>query len=554
MRRRINPGNSRRKKPETVETQSDELIDKVPDNGINAGRAEEPLNREVSGYEYLNYERANKCNKCKHNCEEICCKYNNSDCCNFACASDKELLIRIICLLINKEYGLKAIERKIRNAEEDGDKKNIKSITELLERAIVGLGETAVGAVKKAVDAAGTMTEITHGLANIAAGAAGTAGALALTSSGLANVSAGTALTAGAAASTVHGVAEIPAATVLTAGTVADTVAEAAGLAAAGAATIGVAGDVAAEAAGLAAAGAATIGVAGDVAAEAAGLAAAGAATVGAAAETVAGAAATSAAVSATVAGAAETAAGAAATTAAVSGIVASTAETAAGAAATTAAVSGIVASTAETAAGAAATSAAVSATVAGAAETAAGAAATSAAVSATVAGAAETVAGAAATSAAVSAAVAGAAETAAGAAATTAAISDLNQASNESVGTADDDLYSEAVSVQSVVLDTETDTVQVWVLNNNTEPTGLIEIIMYSLTDNSKTVFYRKSSAVHAKSSVFFTIASIPAAYEVQIKGLRRNIIAYAVSMSSSKESLSLQTPVDAGILLMYP
>ena len=449
MRRRINPGNSRRKKPETVETQSDELIDKVPDNGINAGRAEEPLNREVSGYEYLNYERANKCNKCKHNCEEICCKYNNSDCCNFACASDKELLIRIICLLINKEYGLKAIERKIRNAEEDGDKKNIKSITELLERAIVGLGETAVGAVKKAVDAAGTMTEITHGLANIAAGAAGTAGALALTSSGLANVSAGTALTAGAAASTVHGVAEIPAATVLTAGTVADTVAEAAGLAAAGAATIGVAGDVAAEAAGLAAAGAATIGVAGDVAAEAAGLAAAGAATVGAAAETVAGAAATSAAVSA---------------------------------------------------------------------------------------------------------AVAGAAETAAGAAATTAAISDLNQASNESVGTADDDLYSEAVSVQSVVLDTETDTVQVWVLNNNTEPTGLIEIIMYSLTDNSKTVFYRKSSAVHAKSSVFFTIASIPAAYEVQIKGLRRNIIAYAVSMSSSKESLSLQTPVDAGILLMYP
>ena len=533
MRRRINPGNSRRKKPETVEIQSDELIDKVPDNGINAGIAEEPLNREVSGYEYLNYERANKCNKCKHNCEEICCKYNNSDCCNFACASDKELLIRIICLLINKEYGLKAIERKIRNAEEDGDKKNIKSITELLERAIVGLGETAVGAVKKAVDAAGTMTEITHGLANIAAGAAGTAGALALTSSGLANVSAGTALTAGAAASTVHGVAEIPAATVLTAGTVADTVAEAAGLAAAGAATIGVAGDVAAEAAGLAAAGAATIGVAGDVAAEAAGLAAAGAATVGAAAETVAGAAATSAAVSATVAGAAETAAGAAATTAAVSGIVASTAETAAGAAAT---------------------SAAVSATVAGAAETAAGAAATSAAVSATVAGAAETVAGAAATSAAVSAAVAGAAETAAGAAATTAAISDLNQASNESVGTADDDLYSEAVSVQSVVLDTETDTVQVWVLNNNTEPTGLIEIIMYSLTDNSKTVFYRKSSAVHAKSSVFFTIASIPAAYEVQIKGLRRNIIAYAVSMSSSKESLSLQTPVDAGILLMYP
>ena len=512
MRRRINPGNSRRKKPETVEIQSDELIDKVPDNGINAGIAEEPLNREVSGYEYLNYERANKCNKCKHNCEEICCKYNNSDCCNFACASDKELLIRIICLLINKEYGLKAIERKIRNAEEDGDKKNIKSITELLERAIVGLGETAVGAVKKAVDAAGTMTEITHGLANIAAGAAGTAGALALTSSGLANVSAGTALTAGAAASTVHGVAEIPAATVLTAGTVADTVAEAAGLAAAGAATIGVAGDVAAEAAGLAAAGAATIGVAGDVAAEAAGLAAAGAATVGAAAETVAGAAATSAAVSATVAGAAETAAGAAATTAAVSGIVASTAETAAGAAAT------------------------------------------SAAVSATVAGAAETVAGAAATSAAVSAAVAGAAETAAGAAATTAAISDLNQASNESVGTADDDLYSEAVSVQSVVLDTETDTVQVWVLNNNTEPTGLIEIIMYSLTDNSKTVFYRKSSAVHAKSSVFFTIASIPAAYEVQIKGLRRNIIAYAVSMSSSKESLSLQTPVDAGILLMYP
>ncbi|MDF2989357.1 MAG: hypothetical protein K0R50_4867, partial [Eubacterium sp.] len=251
MKRRRNPDSLYRKKPEVANVQSGELIDKVPDNGSNVDIAETAnvFANQVNNYECEGYNRGNKsskCNKCKYNCDTICSKYNDCDCCNFACASDKELLIRINCLLINKEYGLKAIEQKIRNSAENGDKKNIESITDLLERAIVGLGETALGAVKKAVDAAGTMTDITTGLAKIAAGAVGTAA--------------------------VAG----------------DIAAETAGLAAAGAATAGVAGDIAAESAGLAAAGAATVGVAGDIAAEAAGLAAAGAATAGTAADIIA--------------------------------------------------------------------------------------------------------------------------------------------------------------------------------------------------------------------------------------------------------------------------
>ncbi len=494
MKRRRNPGSLNRRKPEVANVQPGEPIGKAPDTGsADIVETASVFTNQVNGYECEEYTRGNKsskCNKCKYNCETICCKYGDCDCCNFACASDKELLIRIICLLINKEYGLKAIEQKIRNSEENGDKKNIESITDLLERAIVGLGETAVGAVKKAVDAAGTMTDITHGLANIATGAAGTAGALALTSSGLANVSAGTALTAGAAASTVHGVVEVPAATVLTAGTVADTVAETAGLAAAGAATVGVAGDIAAETAGLAAAGAATVGVAGDIAAETAGLAAAGAATAGAAADILAEEAGAAAAISGTQASLADIVEGEAATAAAVSGTIASAAETVNGAAATSAAISGTVAGIAGTAAGAA--------------QTAAGAAATSAAASGTVADIVETAAG--------------------------------------------------AVTTGPVTAGADAGTVQVWVLNNNNEATGVIDIIMYNMTVTPKTGYYRNSSAVPARSSVFFTIASVPAAYEVQIRGLARNIIAYAVSLNGMKDSLNMQVPVEARILFMYP
>ncbi len=473
MKRRRNPGSLNRRKPEVANVQPGEPVGKAPDTGsADIVETASVFTNQVNGYECEEYTRGNKsskCNKCKYNCETICCKYGDCDCCNFACASDKELLIRIICLLINKEYGLKAIEQKIRNSEENGDKKNIESITDLLERAIVGLGETAVGAVKKAVDAAGTMTDITHGLANIAAGAAGTAGALALTSSGLANVSAGTALTAGAAASTVHGVVEVPAATVLTAGTVADTVAETAGLAAAGAATVGVAGDIAAETAGLAAAGAATAGAAADILAEEAGAAAA------------------------------------------ISGTQASLADIVEGEAATAAAVSGTIASAAETVNGAAATSAAISGTVAG--------------IAGTAAGAAQTAAGAAATSAAASGTVADIVETAAG-----------------------------AVTTGPVTAGADAGTVQVWVLNNNNEATGVIDIIMYNMTVTPKTGYYRNSSAVPARSSVFFTIASVPAAYEVQIRGLARNIIAYAVSLNGMKDSLNMQVPVEARILFMYP
>lgn len=515
MKRRRNPGSLNRRKPEVANVQPGEPVGKAPDTGsADIVETANVFTNQVNGYECEDYTRGNKsskCNKCKYNCETICCKYGDCDCCNFACASDKELLIRIICLLINKEYGLKAIEQKIRNSEENGDKKNIESITDLLERAIVGLGETAVGAVKKAVDAAGTMTDITYGLSKIASGAAGTAGSAALTTSSLASVAQGAAGTAGSAALTASGLAGVAAAGAATAGVAGDIAAETAGLAAAGAATVGVVGDIAAETAGLAAAGAATVGVAGDIAAETAGLAAAGAATVGVAGDIAAETAGLAAAGAATAGAAADILAEEAGAAAAISGTQASLADIVEGEAATAAAVSGTIASAAETVNGAAATSAAISGTVAG--------------IAGTAAGAAQTAAGAAATSAAASGTVADIVETAAG-----------------------------AVTTGPVTAGADAGTVQVWVLNNNNEATGVIDIIMYNMTVTPKTGYYRNSSAVPARSSVFFTIASVPAAYEVQIRGLARNIIAYAVSLNGMKDSLNMQVPVEARILFMYP
>ncbi len=325
MARKRYSGENHRKNSETVKYQPKEFIDGVIDNNVsdNETQAPDAFTGENSFGESGDLARNKKCNKCKHSCAEICCKYGDNDC-NFVCDSERELLIRIICLLINKEYGLQAIEQKIRKSEQNEDIKNINSITDLLEQAIVRLGETALGAVEKAVDAAGTMSDITSGLAKIAAGAAGTAGSIASTAQGLANTAAGTAGAVAAGAATV--------------GAAADVAAETAGLAAVGAATVGVAGDIAAEAAGLAAASAATVGVAGDIAAEAAGLATASAATVGVAGDiaaeaaglAAAGAAGTAAAISSTAASVADTAANVAATTAAA-------AETSANVAATTA-------------------------------------------------------------------------------------------------------------------------------------------------------------------------------------------------------------------------
>ncbi len=522
MSRKRRSGSSHRKKPEVTKSQSEELIYKVLNNKLSndmdKSTADLPTESDEYG-DYLEYEdhideydvrskKCDKCNKCKHNSEEICYKYDCYDC-NFACESDKELLIRIICLLINKEYGLKAIEQKIRKNELNDDIKNIKSITDLLERAIVGLGETAIGAVKKAVDAAGTMTDITSGLAKIAAGAAGTAGSAASTANGLANVAsgtagtagaaafttygltntvAGTAGTAGAAASTAHGVANVAAGAAGTAGAVSATAAgaaqTAAGAATAGAVVAGAAADIAAEAAGVAAAGAATVGVAGDIAAETAGLAAAGAATVGAAADIVAEEASTAAAISST---------------------QASIAQTVANEAATAEAISSTKASIAETAANTAATSAAVSGTLSGAAQTAPGEAA------------------------------------------------DPTGTPKVHMVHVSDDIHNKAFTTGPAVLDSNADTIQVWVLNNNSEPTRMIDIIVYNLSSNPKTGFYMQSSAVPANSSVFFTIASVPAAYELQIRGLTGNIIAYAVLLNKKNENLSLKVPVEARILFMY-
>ncbi len=367
MRKKRHRHKSADYKSKAAKTQPAEINHIEPESNVGADTESledyPPVEERVSDCENCSQRKnCSKCIKCKPGCTEICSKLEEEDC-NLACASDKELLIRIYCLLLNREHGLKAIEKKLKKSELNDDLKNIKSISDLLERAIVGLGETALGAVKKAVDAAGTMADITSGLAKIAAGSAQTAGSVAQTASGLATVASGTAGTAGAVALTSAALADTAVAGAATAGAAVDIAAETAGIAAAGAVTTGALVDVAAEASGLAAAGAATAGVAGDIAAEAAGLAAAGVETAGVAGDIAAGAAGTAASISDTIAGIAGTAAGAAATSAAISGTVAGTAETVAGAAATSAAVSSTVSSLATATAGKAATAAAISGT-----------------------------------------------------------------------------------------------------------------------------------------------------------------------------------------------
>ena len=283
MVRKRSPRGRHSKNSEMVKKQSETLFESVPDNNIadNAAKSPDTFTGENSIGDqegFVDFSRTKKGKKFKHNCAEICCKYNYD--CNFICDSERELLIRIICLLINEEYGLKAIEQKIRKSELNDDKKNIESITDLLEQAIVGLGETALGAVKKAVDAAVTITDITSGLAKVASSAVETAGSVASTTKSFANIAAGT---VGAASDMAAEAVDLAAVGAATAGAVGDIAGEATGLVAAGAATAGAVGDIAAEASGLAAAGAATAGAVGDIAAEASGLAAVGAVTAGAA-------------------------------------------------------------------------------------------------------------------------------------------------------------------------------------------------------------------------------------------------------------------------------
>ena len=368
------------------------------------------------GYsDYGDFSRGKKHN-CKYNCEELCSKYMNNDC-NFACASDRELLITILCVLKDENYGLKAIGHDMKKSELNNDLKNIKSITDLLERAIVGLGETAVGAVKKAVDAAGTMTDITSGLAKIAAGTAQTAGSLAFTSSGLASVAAGTAQTAGSLALTSSGLASAAAGTVQTAAAASNAVA----------ATSGAAANIAAEAAGAAAAGAVIAGAGADIAAEGSGIGAAAAGTVGSAAD-----------------------------------IISESAGVAAGTAATVGAAGDIAAE-------------------------------------------------------------------AAGAAGTT------------------------TFNTGAITPERDEENIQVWFLNNNTQPSGTIEFTIYNTKVNPKSVFYTTKLVVSPRSSVSYTIYSIPASYEIQIQGLDERILVYAVVLSKSKVGSNTVKPSVDRILFMH-
>ncbi len=518
MSRKRYPGGSNRKEAETIKYQPEEVNYRVPDKNVSGKATKSPDDfTEDDSFSYREeIIRNKKSNKSKHSCAEICCKYNDYDC-NFVCDSEKELLLRIICLLINKEYGLQAIEQKIRKSELNDDIKNINSITDLLERAIVGLGETALGAVEKAVDAAGTMSDITSGLAKIAAGAAGTAGSAAFTAQGLANVASGTAGTAGAAAHTVSGLtnsvagtAGAAAAGAATVGAAADVTAETTGLAAAGASTVGVAGDIAAETSGLAAAGAATFGVVGDLAAEAAGFAAAGASTVGGAGDIAAEAAGLAAAGAATVGGAGD--------------IAAETAGLAAGAATV-----GAAADILTEEAGAAA---AISSTQASLVDMVAGEADTAAAVSGTIASTAQTVSGTAGTAAAISSTTSSLAEITADVTATTAT----------------------TTAKVPVALDNESDTIQICILNNNSKPSDGIRITMNSLSSSPKTSSYAQSFTVPATSAVFLTITSAPAEYEVQIDGLSHDICAYCVAINRTNDILSSQAPVEARVLYAFP
>ena len=539
MSRKRYPGGSNRKEAETVKYQPEEVNYRVPDKNVSSKATKSPDDfTEDDSFSYREeIIRNKKSNKSKHSCAEICCKYNDYDC-NFVCDSEKELLLRIICLLINKEYGLQAIEQKIRKSELNDDIKNINSITDLLERAIVGLGETALGAVEKAVDAAGTMSDITSGLAKIAAGAAGTAGSAAFTAQGLANVASGTAGTAGAAAHTVSGLtnsvagtAGAAAAGAATVGAAADVTAETTGLAAAGASTVGVAGDLAAETAGLAAAGAATVGVAGDIAAETSGLAAAGAATIGVVGDIAAEAAGFAAAGASTVGGAGDIAAEAA-------GLAAAGAATVGGA-------GDIAAETAGLAAGAA--------TVGAAADILTEEAGAAAAISSTQASLVDMVAGEADTAAAVSGTIASTAQTVSGTAGTAAAISSTTSSLAEI--TADVTATTATTTAKvPVALDNESDTIQICILNNNSKPSDGIRITMNSLSSSPKTSSYAQSFTVPATSAVFLTITSAPAEYEVQIDGLSHDICAYCVAINRTNDILSSQAPVEARVLYAFP
>jgi len=511
-----------------VKKQSETLFESVPDNNIadNAAKSPDTFTGENSIGDqegFVDFSRTKKGKKFKHNCAEICCKYNYD--CNFICDSERELLIRIICLLINEEYGLKAIEQKIRKSELNDDKKNIESITDLLEQAIVGLGETALGAVKKAVDAAVTITDITSGLAKVASSAVETAGSVASTTKSFANIAAGT---VGAASDMAAEAVDLAAVGAATAGAVGDIAGEATGLVAAGAATAGAVGDIAAEASGLAAAGAATAGAVGDIAAEASGLAAVGAVTAGAAGD-IAGEATGLAAAGAVTAGAAGDIA------AEASGLASSAVGTAANTASTTAAASGIAAGAAET--------------VSGVGETVSGVGETVSAVTSTTASAAGTAANAASTTAAASGIAAGVAETVSGVGGTVSAVTSTTaSAAGTAANTA-----STTYEIVPVALDNETDAIQLCVLNKNRQSAD-ISIKINKLTDTIKLSCYEQSITVSSGCAAFFTLAAEPGEYEIQINGLSNDIEAYCVIINKANNILSSKTPVEAKILYMFP
>ena len=160
--------------------------------------------------------------------------------------------------------------------------------------------------------------------------------------------------------------------------------------------------------------------------------------------------------------------------------------------------------------------------------------AATTAAASGAVASTAQTVSEAAGAAAAISSTTTSAAETAANVAATAA-------------------IATTAAKVP-VVLDNESDTIHVCIINNNSKPSGIIRILMTNLSGNAKTNSYEQSITVPAASAVFLTITSSPAEYEIQINGLSQDICAYFVVSNKANNILSSQTPVEAKVLYVFP
>ncbi len=109
------------------------------------------------------------------------------------------------------------------------------------------------------------------------------------------------------------------------------------------------------------------------------------------------------------------------------------------------------------------------------------------------------------------------------------------------------------AFSTGTIIPEKDKDTtIQVWFLNNNTEPSRAIEFTMYNTKDTPKSTYYSAELVVSARSSAFFTVTPIPDSYEIRIQGLDKNIFAYAVVLDKAEAGLNPVKPIEGKILFI--